>query len=316
MVKAIKTVATLVSSIDEPAPGVKRLVLTDPDGWDLPPFRPGAHVDLHVDDGVIRTYSLCNDPRDNGRYVVAVKLEATGRGGSRYIHEQVKAGDPVGLSLPRGGMPLAETEMNIFVAGGIGVTPFISAIRHLESVGRSNYMLHWSSLGAPSLVDMLEGPLAAGRVKLYDTRTDPLPDIYWIVHGYGDSAMAFCCGPTGMLDAFERAVATWPESRKHIERFTTPILAPTPDAVAYDVVLAKSGKTMRVSPELGLLRTLEIMGADVSVSCAGGICGACRTRWLEGKPIHRDRVLSPTERATDLIVCVAECASERLVLDL
>lgn len=315
MAKPIKHAQLVVSSIEEPAAGVKRFTLADEEGWRLPPFRPGAHIDLHLANGQVRTYSLCNDPEDNHRYVIAVKKEPEGRGGSRYLHEVVKVGDCLGVSVPRGGIQVSEHSKNVFVAGGIGITPFISAIRDMERRGLINYVLHWSSMGAPCLEDMLQPQIASGRVRLYDTTKDPLPDIGSIVHEHGQ-AYAYCCGPAGMLDAFEISVESWPTDRKHVERFTAPKPAPSASAAPFTVVLAKSGREAVVQPEVGLLTTLENMDADVSVSCAGGICGACRTRWLEGEPIHRDRVLLPEEREKELIVCVAECASSRLVLDL
>lgn len=316
MAKAIKTVMTVVSSIEEPAPGIKRFVLVDEDDWALPRFLPGAHIDVHLKEGLVRTYSLCNEPADNHRYVIAVKREENGRGGSSHMHEHVKVGDRIGVSLPRGGMRIHASATNVFVAGGIGVTPFLSVVREMELQGNTNYVLHWASMGAPPLLDAVRPAWEAGRVRLYDTLREPVPDIAEIVQAHGVHAAAFCCGPAGMLDAFEQAVLDWPADRKHVERFTAPKLAPNPNAVPYTVVLAKSRKEKTVLPEVGLLSTLESMEADISVSCAGGICGACRTRWLEGPPIHRDRVLSPDERRDEVIVCVADCAGPRLVLDI
>lgn len=314
--KPIKTVSVTVSAVDEPLPGVKRVVFNDQDRWPLPPFSPGAHIDLHLGGGLVRTYSLCNEPADNDRYVIAVKREAAGRGGSAFIHDNLEEGAFVGVSLPRGGIQTVDAAMNVFIAGGIGVTPFISAIRDLELRGQTNYVLHWSSMGAPSLIDMLGEAVAAGRVRLYDTLVEPVPDLAAILNAYGSDCKAYCCGPAGMLDAFENIVSSWPDARKHIERFASPKPAHKSSAVSYTVVLAKSKKEMVVEPHVGLLKTLEALDADVSVSCGGGICGACRTHWLEGPPIHNDRVLSPDERAHDVMVCVAECSGSRLVLDL
>lgn len=316
MPQPIKHLQVVVESCDEPAPGVRRLVLADQDRWRLPAFRPGAHIDLHLGAGLVRTYSLCNEPADNHRYVVAVKREDVGRGGSIYIHDELAQGATLGVSVPRGGLELHPEGMNVFLAGGIGVTPFVSAILALEAAGRTNYVLHWACMGEPHLLEMIRPAHDAGRVKLYNTLHVPPPDISGIVESHGPQAKAFCCGPAGMLDAFEVATSEWAPSRKHVERFTAPKPAPSLNAVPYTVVLAKSGKEKQVLPEEGLLTTLESMGADISVSCAGGICGACRTRWLEGPPIHHDRVLSAEDRHHEVIVCVAECAGSRLVLDL
>jgi vanillate O-demethylase ferredoxin subunit len=316
MAKGIRTVSTVVTSCDMPAPGVRRLILADPDGWDLPPFRPGAHIDLHLAKGLVRTYSLCNEPSDNARYVVAVKLETESRGGSRFVHERLAVGTPVGVSLPRGGIEVSRVGRNVFLAGGIGVTPFLSVIRDMEAARRTNYELHWTSRGEPPLAEAIRPAIEAGRIRVYDTRREPRPDIATILHEGDNNLRAFCCGPDAMLDAFDAATASWPEARKHLERFTAPKIAANSDFAPYELVLAASKLSITVTPELGLLGALEALDADVPVSCAGGICGACRTRWIEGSPVHRDRVLTPAERASEVIVCVAECASSRLVLDL
>ena len=316
MAKPIKTVSTVIAQIEDLGSDTRRFVLADQDDWDLPPFKPGAHVDIHLAPGLVRTYSLCNEPEDNRRYVIAVKREQNGRGGSKFMHERLSVGDQVGVSIPRGGIVLSPNAMNVFVAGGIGVTPFISAIRHLERHRRTNYVLHWASRGQPTLLDMIANASESARVNLYDTSRESKPAISDIVAALSNCGRAFCCGPASMLEAFEGSVEAWPEDRKHVERFTPPSRIVQSDVPPYELVLAASKKQMIVLPELGLLGTLEALGADVPVSCGGGICGACRTRWLEGPPIHRDRVLSPAERQNEMIVCVGDCDGSRLVLDL
>ena len=316
MAKAIKTVSTVVTRIEEVGSDTKRFTLADKDGWQLPPFRPGAHVDVHVQPGLVRTYSLCNEPEDECRYVIAVKRERDGRGGSNHLHDRISVGDPIGVSIPRGGIALREDGMNVFIAGGIGVTPFVSAIRHLERNGRTNYVLHWSSRGAPSLADMIAPAIASGRVQVYDTRNQQKPSIAQIVSKYEGSGLAACCGPLPMLEMFEDVVGSWPDDRKHIELFAPPKRVALSDVPPYELLLKASNIVATVTPDIGLLGTLEALGIDVPVSCGGGICGACRTRWIEGPPIHRDRILSPSERQSELIVCVGDCAGPRLVLDL
>ncbi|MGM4954333.1 PDR/VanB family oxidoreductase [Bradyrhizobium barranii] len=316
MAKAIKTVSTVLSNIEDLGNDTKRFTLVDQDDWELPPFRPGAHIDVHLGQSLVRTYSLCNEPDDDWRYVIAVKRERDGRGGSNFIHDQVKVGQPVYVSLPRGGIALAPEGTNLFVAGGIGVTPFISAIQHLERRGQSNYVLHWTTRGRPVLADMIGPAMKAGRVRLYDTTTQDKPIVAEIIGKFSASGLAACCGPDTMLKDFEEAVSDWPDERKHIEMFTPPKITARSDVPPYELFLSASNKRATVTPEVGLLGTLEALGVDVPVSCGGGICGACRTRWTEGPPIHRDRVLSPAERQQELIVCVGDCAGQRLVLDL
>jgi vanillate O-demethylase ferredoxin subunit len=119
-----------------------------------------------------------------------------------------------------------------------------------------------------------------------------------------------------MLDAFERLTANRSVARVHLERFVPPKLPPAPGAQPFKLVLSRSGQEIDVPADWDLARALDVLNIKVPISCGGGICGACRTRWIEGPPLHRDRVLTPTEREHEVIVCVAQCAGSRLVLDL
>ena len=310
-----KAVLTVISKIDEPFPGVKRFVLCDPDDWGLPPCLPGAHIDLYLRKDLVRTYSLCNIASSTTTYELAVKLEKSGRGGSAFIHDHLKEGMSLEVSLPRGGFRTSDTSTNIFIAGGIGITPFISAIRALEQAGQSNYELRWASAGAPSLAAMLGSSPISGRVYQYNTVTDRRPNLADILSDASSDAHVYCCGPTGMLDEFERLTSAWPSERVHIERFVPPAVIPSPDAKPFKLILARSRKEVDVGADGNLVVALRALDADVAISCGGGICGACRTKWIEGPPIHRDRVLTPAERAHEVIVCVAQCGGPRLVLD-
>ena len=311
------TVKTIVETIDDGGAGIKLFTLVDPDRWELPPFRAGAHIDLHLPGGMVRTYSLCNDPADTTRYVVAVKREDAGRGGSALLHDAVKVGDVVGVSLPRGGLDLAEDVTRfLFVAGGIGVTPFLSAAAWLKRVGRPKFTLHLISRGPPPLADLLVPLLRSGHLVIHDTSVSARPDIAALIgHPLSDVGLG-CCGPESMIEDFEQATRDWPANRVHIERFVPPPLPVDPDAKPYTLALARSKLEIPVAAGQTMLSALLALGIDIPASCCGGICGSCKVDWLEGAPIHRDRVLSPAERARSLMVCVADSAEDRLVLDL
>jgi vanillate O-demethylase ferredoxin subunit len=315
MAKPIRTVATIIRAISEPLPGIRVIVLEDEDRWELPPFKPGAHIDLHLDKNLVRTYSLCNAPHERWHYVLGIKREDNGRGGSSFIHDRLSVGARLQVSLPRGGMNIDPEQMSIFIAGGIGITPFISVIRDMEAKQQTNFVLHWSSNGPPSIPDMIRPAIDAGRVHISDTTRAPFPDHRALTTAYGPDARVFCCGPEPMLRAFETAVAAWPPERVHVERFAIAKPARDPNARPFTLVLALSGKECLVEPGDDIVAVVEDLGADISFSCEGGICGACRTRWLEGPPIHRDRVLTPAEREHEVIVCVAGCAGQLLVLE-
>jgi vanillate O-demethylase ferredoxin subunit len=313
----ITKVRTIVDKIEDGGQGIKLFSLVDPDHWELPPFRPGAHIDLHLSGGLVRTYSLCNDPVDNKRYVVAVKREAEGRGGSIVLHDEVKVGDTIGVTLPRGGLDLStDVTRFTFVGGGIGVTPFLSAAAFLKRTGRSKFTLHMIARGEPPLADLLAPLRKSGHLVIHDTSSGQRPDIAALVgRPLSDVALA-CCGPDGMIDDFEQASRDWPADRVHIERFVPPPLPVDPDAKPYVLALAKSQREIIVAAGQTMLSALIDIGVDVPASCCGGICGSCKVDWLEGQPVHRDRVLSPAERERSLLVCVAGSARDRLVLDL
>ena len=108
--------------------------------------------------------------------------------------------------------------------------------------------------------------------------------------------MVACCGPEGMTEEFEGVTAAWPAANVHIERFVAPPPVIDPDAKPFVLSLARTGTEIPVRAGQTMLAALQEGGIDVSTSCCGGICGACKVGWIEGKPVHRDRVLSPYER--------------------
>jgi ferredoxin-NADP reductase len=316
-VAPITTIRTIVDTVEDAGTDVKLFSLVDTDRWELPPFRAGAHIDLHLPDGLVRTYSLCNDPADNRRYLVAVKRERGGRGGSAQLHDDVKAGDSIGVSLPRGGLLLGtEVSRVAFVAGGIGVTPFLSAAAWLKRTGRPDFTLHLMARGEPPLAHLLAPLKRSGHLVLHDTAMTGRPDIAALIGRPSPGVAIACCGPAGMIDDFENASRDWPDARVHIERFVPPALPADPNARPYTLALSRSKIETRVDPGQTMLAALLGLGIEIPASCCGGICGACKVDWLEGRPIHRDRVLSAAERARSLMVCVAGSADERLVLDL
>jgi ferredoxin-NADP reductase len=315
--RPITTIRTVVETIEAGGTDVKLFSLVDPDHWELPPFRPGAHIDLHLQGGLVRTYSLCNDPADNKRYLVAVKRERGGRGGSIKLHDEVKVGDTIGVTLPRGGLDLdGDVSHHVFVAGGIGVTPFLSAAGFLKRTGRPHFKLHLLARGEPPLQALLAPFIEAGDVVVYDTARSRRPAVASLVGTPMSGRAAGCCGPESMLDDFEQATRDWPGERVHIERFVPPVLPVDPDARPYTLALSRSKRETRVEPGQTMLDALLALGIDIPASCCGGICGSCRVDWLEGTPVHRDRVLSPPERERSLMVCVAGSRDDRLVLDL
>ncbi|WP_149536090.1 PDR/VanB family oxidoreductase [Siccirubricoccus phaeus] len=307
----MRLIRTVVREAVAAGPGIRRLVLMDPEGWPLPRQKPGAHIDLHPPDGLVRAYSLCGDPAQQDRYVVAVKREEAGRGGSLWLHDALEVGAEIGVSLPRCTFPLApDATRHVFIAGGIGVTPFLSMAAALERAG-GNYVLHLLHRGALPL----PGHLPRHAV-LHDTSAAPRPALADLLGAPAPGLHAYCCGPNGLIEAFEAATRDWPSGQAHVEHFVPPPLPPDPEARPFTLVLARSGASAELPAGAPLLPAIKALGGEVEASCEGGICGACKVRWLEGPPLHRDRVLQPEARREYLMACVAGCAGPRLVLDL
>lgn len=306
------------------ADGVLALDLRSPSGALLPPFTAGAHIDLHLPEvGVVRQYSISSDPADRTRYVVGVALDASSRGGSRFVHEQVRAGDLLTVGLPRNNFPLAEdARASVFIGGGIGVTPLLAMARRLSALGRAwtFYLCARTPERAAFLQEMLLLP--HGRVvPVFDGVPGVAPlDLFKLVREAAPDAHFYCCGPAPMMEAFTEATRHIDPARVHVEWFTAPANAKSlaPASGAFVVRLQRSGKALEVAPEESLLDALARGGISVPSSCRDGICGTCEVRVLAGTPDHRDLVLSAADRdkGDRMFVCVSRCNTAELLLDL
>lgn len=297
-------------------PGTRRLVLQDPDCWELPRWRPGAHLDIHVPGVGHRSYSMCGDTARADTWEIAVKRDKESRGGSAWLHEVLNEGDIVAVSMPRCTFPIAHgATRHVMVGGGIGVTPFLAMAYEFERRG-AEWALHILSRGDPPCGRALAEWAHTGRIWIYDTAKVARPS--WdelLGRGPAPGLHAYCCGPQAMLDGFEQTTTSWPAGTSSIEHFVPPTPPAAEGAKRYILCRSTTGAEMEVEAGGSLLAALWELGAKVDASCEGGICGACEVRWLEGEPIHRDRVLSPERRRTHLMACVAQCASERLVVE-
>lgn len=291
----------------------------------LPPFTAGAHIDLHLttpDGPLVRSYSLLNDPTDTQRYRIGVHRDPQSRGGSRHVHEALRVGDVLTISEPRNNFPLDEASpFNVFIAGGIGITPILSMVARSQSLG-TPWRLHYAARtrAHAAFLDRLErlGEGSSGEVVLnFDQAPGGrLLDLQRIADGLPAGAHVYCCGPLPMLEAYERATAALPPARVHREYFAAKEAAAT--GGGFVVELARSGKTFDVPEGKSILDCLIDIRVEPPFSCREGICGTCEVRVLEGTPDHRDLVLTDAERAANdrMMVCCSGARSGRLVLDL
>ena len=317
-------IEVFVKSVVRAAEGINVWEFCRLDSEKLPSFSAGAHIDLRLHNGLVRSYSLCNEQEERDRYEVAISKDAGSRGGSRFIHETLKIGDKIFISPPRNNFCLVEDARHVaFIAGGIGITPLWSMIQRLEKIGRS-WEIHYSARNRHMCA--FRGQLEAlelrkpGRVH-FNFDQEPggeIMNLKALVRTFANETHLYCCGPTVMLDAFVSAAneISYPATHIHVEYFRAKEVAAAEGG--FTVMLARSGKRFEVHAGETILQTLLDNNIDVPYACTEGVCGTCEVNVLEGTPDHRDAVLSPDERASNktLMVCCSGSKSKLLVLDL
>jgi len=315
------TMKVRVSAIAQETNDISVLELRSVDG-ELPRFSAGSHIDLHLANGLIRSYSLTNAPSETDRYVIGVKKEPLGRGGSRFIHEQLRPGDETTISPPRNNFKLCEqAPSSVLIAGGIGITPLKCMAQHLEELGRP-WKLHYAARSRCSAAFASQLAEFAPKVSFYFPTefNQTLPagriDVHAVVAEAPRDAHLYCCGPEAMLEAFKTASAGRSPAQIHVEYFAN--VQAVDKTGEFEVVLAKSGRTVGVPSGKSILDTLLQLGVDAPFSCMEGVCSSCETRVLSGIPDHRDLILTSEERAANdrMMICCSRAKSRTLVLEL
>ena len=317
------TIDAWVHTLRHEAPGVISVELRPKTGTsEFPAFEAGAHVDLHLPNGMVRSYSLINPATERHRYVVAVQEDRQSRGGSRCVHQQLRIGSTLPISAPRNNFRLHEdARASVLVAGGIGVTPLLAMLRRLVSLGRPvDFYYCARSRADAAFVGEIEA-LAGDGVALhwhFDDEAGAPPDLMQWLRGRSADAHYYSCGPAPMLNAFEAACEALGYANAHVERFAA---APVPAAEGGSdcrVELRRSGRTIPIAPDKSILDTLLDAGIDADHSCKEGVCGACETKVISGEIEHHDSILTKSERAAGktMMICVSRCARGTLVLDL
>lgn len=298
-------------------PDVWRFELVAPDGTPLPSFAAGAHVTVETPSGARRTYSLCNDPAEADRYLLAVKQERQGRGGSTSLIEGVQEGDRVMVSAPINRFPLLPAPQYLFVAGGIGITPILAMLREAARSGADFKLVYCTR--SPELTafrEELAAPELAGRVTLHHDDGDPDRAFdFWPLFEKPGRAHVYCCGPRPLMEEVRAVTGHWPESAIHFEDFASDVQALRPDDSAFEVRHARTGETVEVAADQTILEALRARGHRLPSSCESGTCGSCRTRLVAGEADHRDLVLSEAEQEDSIMICVSRACAGTLVLD-
>ena len=311
----------VVESVTPAADGIARLRLVSPDGRALPRWTPGSHIDIEC--GLpdrSRQYSLCGDPQDARAYQIAVLREDAGRGGSAWLHRNVRAGDRLKIRGPRNHFQLDESLRKvILIAGGIGITPIGAMARRAKALG-IDYQLHYSGRSRRSMAFLDElTQLHGDRLHVYAGDEGQRNDFIALLRTPQPGARIYACGPLRMLQALEQHSAHWPADALRIEHFVAAAATLDPaNEHAFEVELKDSGIVVSVTPDQTVLQALRAANIDVQSDCEEGLCGSCEVRVLEGAVDHRDVVLTRTEREANdrMMTCCSRAVGGRLVVEL
>jgi vanillate O-demethylase ferredoxin subunit len=305
-------------------PDIFSFELVDPEGRELPPFTAGAHLDIEVAPGLVRQYSLCNDPRSRNHYQIAVLRETPSRGGSTALVDRVEIGHDIRVSEPRNHFALEPSARHsLLLAGGIGITPILCMAERLANTGAS-FEMHYAAR-SPDRAAFRERILASPFVDKAQLHFDEGPeqqrlDLEAILANPKPGAHLYVCGPSGLIEAALSIAKArgWPASRVHREFFAPAAGKLEAEADAFQVKLASSGAVFDIPADKSITQVLAEHGVDVPTSCEQGVCGTCLTRVLEGEPDHRDVYLTAGEQAQNdqMTPCCSRAKTQLLVLDL
>jgi vanillate O-demethylase ferredoxin subunit len=298
------------------------LELSPLNGSAFPSFSAGSHIDLEIAPGLVRQYSLCNDPEERHRYVLGVLRDPRSRGGSVAVHERLAEGQVVRISPPRNLFALVPARHSLLFAGGIGVTPILCMAERLAQTG-SSFEMHYCarSPDRAAFAARIRQAAFARRVHFHFDDGEPAQrlDLASVLAGAPADSHLYVCGPGGFIAHITTGAAAsgWPGGQVHVEHFS----APATDAPAggeFEVRLASSGRVIAVPAGKSVVQALAETGVEIPVSCEQGVCGTCLTRVLEGEPEHRDSFLTDAEKARNDVFapCCSRARSSRLVLDL
>ena len=307
-----------VTRNDKIADGIHLFEFRDTDGKPLPEFSAGAHIAIQVPGGLLRKYSLCNDPTERDRYLVAVKREVNGRGGSANLIDKVKTGDTLMVAAPVNdfGLPPRAQDF-LFIAGGIGITPIMAMIREVHAQNKRFRLFYCTrSPETTAFRDELSAPEFKDNVTIHYDGGDPACslDLKPILAERKNREHMYCCGPRPLMEAVRAMTDHWSSAAVHFEAFSE---AEThkPTDKPFKVRLAHSGAVIDVPTTKTILEALREHGLEVPSSCETGTCGTCRTKMLAGQADHRDLVLAEHERADNIMICVSRAKSDEITID-
>lgn len=320
----MSTFSVVVDGLSRQGSHAIAVSLVREDGEPLPVWEAGAHVDVQLENGLIRQYSLTGSPQRRDRYLICVGLASESRGGSRYIHQQLRLGQRLQLSAPRNLFPLVAAQKVVLIAAGIGLTPLLAMAEHLEASGVP-FSLHYyvRQQQDVAFARRLSRAWQHGRCEILCSIDGDSPRHHQPapLDEPAEGTHLYLCGPAGFMTQLQQRALTlgWQEDQIHLEAFTAAALLPQADDESFSVTLAGSGASWPVPPDKTIAQVLLENNVAVPLSCEMGLCGACLTPVLSGEVDHRDTVQSEAEKCAQqqqIALCCSRSRSRQLVIDL
>jgi glycine betaine catabolism B len=331
-------VHTSVLAVIDEAPDIRTFRFARPDGFE---FTPGQFLTIRMradGEDLVRCYSLSSSPAARGYLDITVKRQGKVSG---LLHSSLRPASVVPIKAPAGAFtyPVRDDRPLLLLAGGIGITPLLSMLRHAtETEPARPVALFYSARREEHLAfrdeiatlarrhpqvrvtyAVTEGPAGAG---VYPGRIDET--LIRTVMPQVRDAIACICGPQPMIDGMRRLLAEMgvPQAQVRFERFEAVVAAAGADATerataaghsptleSFDMRCVRSGRSVRVGRGQSVLDAAEAGGVAIESLCRAGVCGTCRTRVVEGEVACDSTALDEADRADGYVLaCVARVA--------
>lgn len=285
---------------------------------DFPTWEPGAHIDLVIPELGVRQYSLIGDLKTNNLWKIAIQREEQGRGGSKFLCDQLKVGDTLEVGIPRNNFPLQSAKHYCFVAGGIGITGLLPMIEKVASTNESwtLYFLGKSENRMPYLPYLRDQ--FPNQVMTHESADGKRIDIEQLLESQVPGTSIYACGPEGLLDELEQRCENISSLDLHIERFSPKKIKRELVNKEFSVFCKKSQIVVTVPEDESIFMALDFAGIELEGDCMEGTCGACVTEVLSGDIDHRDSILSPIEQSQNnkMMICVSRSLSSQIELEI
>lgn len=286
----------------------------------LPKVEAGAHIDVHLPNGMVRQYSLCQNPNDEGKFRLGILRDPESRGGSVSAFDEIKDGMQIQVSEPKNLFPLLKAKHSVLIGGGIGITPLITMAYQLASEGTS-FELHYCGASPENCAFVDE--IKNGELAKYTTfhfKSEGASHRAFFESAIKDidsESHIYTCGPVGFMDWVINLATThdFPQQQIHKEYFQ---VETDTSGDSFEVVAERSGKIIMVEAGETILQALAKEGIEIEMSCEQGVCGTCMCDVIEGEPDHRDVYFTDEEKASNeqILVCCSRSKTPRLVLDI